>query len=198
MESISDLITLRNVLIAASILLMIWLIRLLVKKEYGKFLNILIIIFVIFLAVAFIQSKDKRGVILSKIKSWFSSEKEPIDYSYQIKHEKKGSMKLTVYIFNEPRPKLSLSMGSRGKGLHITDISEVNAVLEYLELPKVTSGVPELSTVTGTELDANFYRWENYSDGILILERTMCKDKSKLTFHHCIYTLTVAKRGTRN
>ncbi|MFQ5721627.1 MAG: hypothetical protein ACE5GI_03975 [Candidatus Aminicenantales bacterium] len=98
------------------------------------------------------------------------------------------------YVFQEPRPKLILSLDEKGKYLNLKDISPLNKVLKQLGLPPVNSGAPELASITGSRFDINHCRWDNYPKGILIIERTQCKNKKTYQTYHCLATLTIKHR----
>jgi hypothetical protein len=101
----------------------------------------------------------------------------------------------TRYIFPEPGPKLNLALDPKTGAFSIVDIEPVNRVLEYLGLPPVGEGVEELSTITGSTLDINTYRWDDYPNGILYIERGLCRNLDSLETYHCISNVTIRPRG---
>ncbi len=118
-----------------------------------------------------------------------------IDYPYTVDETTFQNATTTHYIYEENRgPTLSLTLDSKGKYFDITDIAPVNLVLEHLGLKRVSRGVPELASITGSQLNVNQYRWDDYHGGVLMIERTLCREKDSLTTRHCIASITVIRR----
>jgi hypothetical protein len=86
-------------------------------------------------------------------------------------------------------------MDPNGRNYNITDIEPVNRVLAYLGLPKVKSGIKELSSITGRLSDVNYYRCDDYEGGVLTIERGLCQNKNSLERYHCIVSITVQTRS---
>jgi len=117
------------------------------------------------------------------------------DYPYTVDESTFQNATTTHYIYEEDRgPTLSLTLDSNGKYFDITDIAPVNLVLEHLGLKKVSRGVPELASITGSHLNVNQYRWDDYHGGVLMIERALCREKDSLTTRHCIASITVIRR----
>ncbi len=117
------------------------------------------------------------------------------DYPYTVDVTTFENATTTQYIFEENRgPTLSLSLDSNGKYFDLIDIAPVNSVLEHLGLKKVYRGVPELASITGSHLNVNQYRWDDYPGGVLTIERALCRDQDSLTTRHCIASITVVRR----
>lgn len=100
----------------------------------------------------------------------------------------------TIYSFSEPGPELALSMDEGGKTLSITDIDPLNRILVYVGLPPVKKGAPELSSITGSSLDVDKYRWDDYELGTLIVERGICRNVTTTSTYPCVETITVLRR----
>jgi len=74
------------------------------------------------------------------------------------------------------------------------NVSSLNKVLKHLNLPKVSSGVPELSSITGSKYDMHCYRWDNYQPGILTVDSTLCRYTPTLKTYNGISVITITKR----
>jgi hypothetical protein len=127
----------------------------------------------------------KRIIFPTKAQDWEFIKEEGI----------RQGLPITRYIFPEPGPRLNLTIDPQGNTFSIVDVGPVNAVLEYLGLPPVEEGAPELSTITGSTLDINTYRWNNYSAGILVIERGLCRNIDTLETFHCITNLIIKSRN---
>lgn len=153
------------------------------------------LIFVLILGGLFLyfqQSKMER-VTWSNLKKELGLAK-PVYYNF-VKEESKDIYRNTVrYYFPEPGPRLSLTVDASGRYLHLDDIEEVNRVLEYIGLKKVNHGVKELASITGSQLDVNLYRWDDYPDGILVIERAICRDKTTFNSYNCIQSISLIRR----
>jgi hypothetical protein len=85
-------------------------------------------------------------------------------------------------------------MTDGGKYMTIKDVRSVNVVLEYLGLPPVAAGVPELASLSGRTIDADKFRWDDYERGVLLLERGICRDMTSAQSFTCIARITVMDR----
>jgi len=87
-------------------------------------------------------------------------------YQYRIATEGSGSKS---YIFTDKeKPKLNLCEND------ICDVSTVNAVLSFLKLPNVSTGVPDRESITGHRWHRGTYYWKDYPLGPLTVERDLC------------------------
>jgi hypothetical protein len=73
----------------------------------------------------------------------------------------------------------------------VTNIAPLNRVLKYIGLPPVKHGIRELASITGSTLDANLYRWDNYELGVLTVERGICRNVTTAESFPCIESITV-------
>lgn len=118
---------------------------------------------------------------------------KPIYYNY-LKEESSDPYKRSIrFIFPEPGPRLNLTIDESGRYLHLEDVNELNRILEYIGLKKVTHGVKELASITGSQLDVNLYRWDDYPDGILVIERAICRDKETFNSYNCLQSITLIR-----
>ena len=117
------------------------------------------------------------------------------DWEYIVDKGRSLSRPQTRYVFPEPGPKLNLVMDPSGSTFTIVDVEPVNLVLEYIGLPPVEEGAQELSTITGSTLDIYKYRWDDYPNGVLFIERGLCRNLDSLETYHCITNITIRPRG---
>ena len=110
------------------------------------------------------------------------------EYRYKITTEKSGA---TSYIFEgNEKPKLNLC------GNNICDVASVNDALKFLELPSISDGVSDLSSITGARTDRGLYYWENYSLGTLTIERSLCSSGSEN--FNCIWKVRIKEEPEIN
>jgi len=197
MEAIIEQITLQRIIIVLLVLSFLWILKLLFKKEYEHLFRALIIIIILGVALIYTQQNGEGKFSLTRLKNLIFPEKTP-HYTYYVEKGTKEGFQCIQYVFKNPMPRLSLSMDSRGKYLHISNVAPINKVLGFLNLPKVSSKVPELASITGSQLDTNHYRWDNYPEGTLLLERTLCHDIRKVETYHCISSISIISRYQYN
>ncbi len=178
---------------ALLVLSFLWALKIFLKKEIRYLFRASMIFIFVLLAFIFFQKSEIGNWNYYQIKNHLFPEKE-IQHKYRVE---KGSLiheNYIRYVFQEPRPKLILSFDKKGKYLNLKDISHLNKILKELGLPPVTSGVSELASITGSRFDINHYRWDNYPEGILIIERTQCKSKKTYQTYHCLASLTIRQK----
>lgn len=115
-------------------------------------------------------------------------------YPFERKQGYVGGRPYTTYVFNDPGPPLSLAMMEGGKYMAIKDLRTVNNVLKLVGLPPVPAGVPELASITGKAIDADKYRWDDYERGVLLIERSLCRDMTTARSFPCIATIRLTER----
>jgi len=187
-----ETVTIKTIVTVVLGLSLIWLVKILAKKERQNVFKALLLSAFCVAALVFIQNRHLQKSTIADIKKQIFPEKIP-EYKYRIEKGFSGRIHYISYIFDEPRPKLPLSIDSEGKFLHISDVSSVNRVLEMLGLPKVSSGVPELASITGSRLHINYYRWEDYPEGALVVRRSLCQDIKRVESYNCISSITLEK-----
>jgi hypothetical protein len=187
-----ETVTIKTIVTLVLGLSLIWLIKILAKKERGNVFKALLLSAFCVAALVFIQNRHLEKSTIVDIKKQIFPEKIP-EYKYRIERGLLGRIHYISYIFDEPRPNLPLSIDSEGKFLHISDVSSINRVLEMLALPKVSSGVPELASITGSRSDINKYRWEAYAGGALVIRRSLCRDIKRVESYNCISSITLEK-----
>jgi len=189
--------TLRYIILALLFICVIWLIRVVIKRETENLLRT-VLLSIIFLAAFFYLQHIKSekltfADIKGQIKETFFPER-PLHYVYYKDEGVTGRNSYVRYTFENPGPKLSVSMDPNQKYFHIKDVYSLNRVLEYLGLPKVNKPVPELASITGSRNDINLYRWDDYSLGILTIERDICQDRDRLASYQCIVAVMITRR----
>lgn len=165
----------------------------LVRRELDNILRSLLFA-LIFLGLFFFFQKTKmEHLTFGELKKELGLAK-PSEYIY-IKEEGRNLQKRVVrYFFPEPGPRLNLTIDESGRYLHLDNIDELNRVLEYIGLKKVTHGAKELASITGSQLDVNVYRYDDYPDGILLIERAICRDKRTFNTYNCLHAITIQFR----
>ncbi|MCX7975101.1 MAG: hypothetical protein N3B16_11495 [Candidatus Aminicenantes bacterium] len=163
------------------------------RRETDNIIRSLIFSLVLGILFYYFETTKMEQLTINNLKRELGLAK-PVYYNY-IKEESKDLYKLTVrYFFPEPGPRLNLTIDPSGRYLHLDDIDEVNQVLEYIGLKKVTHGAKELASITGSQLDVNLYQWDDYPDGILVIERAICRDKETFNSYNCLQSITLTRR----
>lgn len=175
-------------------LCLIWIVYIVLKKEYDSLIRTLIVTLIFGGIFLFLQQTRLDKISFSAVKKELFPAKLK-DLVYEVQEGTIDNLPYTRYVFLEGKGrKLTLTMEAGKQYFHLNDPYEVNAILSFLKLPPVSHGVRELSAITGKKLDSNFYRWDDYKLGTLIVERTLCQDRNGLTTYHCIITLTVRRK----
>jgi hypothetical protein len=184
---------LKNIVLVLLGLSVIWLIRVLVRRESENIGRAALVCVLLGAAFFYLQHVRLQRLtfrdIRAQIKNTFFPEKPP-NYIFQ-KEENENYIR---YYFESPGPKLSLEMDASQKYFHIKDVYSVNRILQYLGLPKVDRPVRELASITGSANDLDTYRWDDYKLGVLTIIRDICQDRDKLESYQCISNIIIAKR----
>jgi hypothetical protein len=192
-----DVGLLKNIILVLMGLCVIWVVRVLVRRETENIVRATL--FLIFLGVAFYYLQHTElerltwGDFKGQVKDTFFPEKMP-SYVYEKNESGSPARTVVVYSFQVPAPRLSLSIDSDRKYFHIRDIRPINRTLEYLGLPKVKTAVRELASITGSQRDINLYRWNDYPLGVLTIERGICQERNRLESYQCILKITIGQR----
>jgi hypothetical protein len=186
-----SLITIFSVLL---FLASFWLLLIFLQKRREYMFRAIVFFLFVLLALLYFQQSDVKKYTLNDLRLVFSPERTA-NYQYDLV-EDQGDV-VARYTFYDPKPRISLYMDPSGKYFHIANPASVNHILDYLNLPRVRSGVKELAFVTGSPRDIELYRWEDYPRGILILERTLCRNKKTLDTFNCVDKITIKKRYSK-
>jgi hypothetical protein len=171
-----------------------WLLKILIKGEKENFVRGAILFLFFLLGLLYLNQSEAKKITLADVKSYIFPEKD-LEYHYTTEKGRFENLgDYTKYIFSDPKPKLNLKMDNSHQYFHIENPSSLNKVLIELGLPELKSGAKELASITGSQNDIHLYRWDDYSPGILIVERTTCIDKSALNRYHCLSVITLIER----
>lgn len=194
--------TLRTAVLVLFGLSILWLVKVVVKREFETLTRVLIVMALVGGAYLYLHNTKHPYLSWAILKQDILPGK-PRAYTYLKEESRPGAPRLIRYIFPRPgpegsepgpSPKLKLTLDPNGRNYHITDVAPVNEVLTDLGLPAVRSGVRELASISGRLTDVNYYRWDDYELGILTLERGLCNDKNSLERYHCLVSLTIQNR----
>ncbi len=192
MQDLLEQITLVNILSVLLLIASIWLLVIIVQKKTGYMFRGMIFFLFVLLALIYFQQSDAQKFTISDIKyALFPKKSLTLNY-----HTEEDSQRGTVarYVFDEPIPRIPVSMDADGKYFHITNIKVINEILSRMGLPQVKKGAQELVSITGSTSHKNLYRWDDYPKGILILERNICKNKQTLETFNCLATITIRQK----
>jgi hypothetical protein len=188
---------LKNIILVLLLLCVIWIIRVMVKREYENLLRAALILLLLGAVFYYLQRTESETLtwtgIRTQFKATFFPEKAP-NYIYNKEEDVSGRNSYIRYYFESPGPKLSLSYDAKTQYFHIKDVYSVNRILEYLGLPKVKTAVQELASLTGSRNDLTLYRWEDYPLGRLTIERGICQDRDRLESYQCIVSIIIWRR----
>jgi hypothetical protein len=188
---------LKNIVLVLLVLCVIWIIRVVVKREFENLLRAALIFLLLGAVFYYLQTIDSKTLtfadIRAQIKDTFFPEKKP-DYIYHKEEDVSGRNSYIRYYFESPGPKLSVTLDAKAQYFHIKDVYSVNRILEYLGLPKVKAAVKELASLTGSRDDLTLYRWEDYPLGPLTIERGICQDRDRLESYECIVSIMIWRR----
>lgn len=193
MENILRSITLNMILSTLLVLVSVWLIVLIVRKERAFITRAIILLLLILSIHLYLNFSSPSTITLTDVRDSFFPEK-PLQLDYMVETRYNQGTAITRYIFREPLPHISLSMDTSAKYFHIKDIRPINRILRQMNLPEVKQGTPELVSLTGSKIHISHYRWEKYPLGILTMLKTLCQDKDSLETSHCLITIQIRSR----
>lgn len=192
MQDFLGQITLVNILSVFLLIASIWLLVIIMQKKSGYMFRAMIFFLFVLLALIYFQQSDAKKHTISDVKyALFPKKSLALNY-----HTEQDSQQGTVvrYVFDEPIPKIPVSMDKDGKYFHITNITVLNEILSRMGLPRVKKGAQELVSITGSNSHKNLYRWEDYPRGVLVIERTICENKQILDTDNCLASITIRKK----
>jgi hypothetical protein len=185
--------TARTVILIFLGLSVFWVIICVVKNDTATIVRALIVMVLLGVVFFYLNQTKLQTLTTKGIKNDLFPPK-PIHAVFEKRTAYIANTERTIYTFAEPGPELVLSMEKGGKDLTISDIEPLNRLLEYVGLPLVKTGAVELSTITGSELDNDKYRWEDYELGTLIIEREICRNVTTTSTYPCVSTITIIRR----
>ncbi len=192
MQDLLAQITLVNILSVLLLIASIWLLVIIIQKKSGYMFRAMVFFLFVLLALIYFQQSDAKKYTIYDVK-YALFPKKGLTLNY---HTEEDSQQGTVvrYVFDEPIPKIPVSMDKDGKFFHITNITVLNEILSRMGLPQVKKGAQELVSITGSNSHKNLYRWEDYPRGVLVLERTICENKQILDTDNCLASITIRKK----
>jgi hypothetical protein len=185
--------TAKTVVLVLFGLSILWIVVIVVRNDMQTIIRALIVTALLGLGLYYLNQTKLETLSFTAIKQELFPVKSRA-YTYNRRDSYDAGRTVTAYIFEDPGPPLSVAMIEGGKHMAIKDIRPVNVVLEYLGLPPVAAGVPELASITGRSLDTDKYRWDDYERGVLLLERGICRDMTSAQSFTCIARITVTAR----
>jgi hypothetical protein len=188
--------TAKTVLLILFGLSILWIVVIIVKNDMQTIVRALVVAAVVGLALYIVNMPkiarhDKVSFAILR-DELFPVKKQA--YPFTVQDERFQGKVVKTFVFQDPGPPLSLVMVNGGKFMAIKDVRPVNNVLEFLGLPPISAGVEELASITGKTLDADKYRWDDYERGVLLLERSICRDMTSASSFPCISRITVTPR----
>jgi len=171
----------------------LWIIIIIVRNDMQTMVRALIVAALLGLGLYCLNQTKLETLSFTAIKQELFPVKGRA-YAYDRRDGYDAGRPTSTFIFEDPGPPLSLTMMNGGKYMSIKDIRPVNVVLQYLGLPPITEGVPELASLTGQTLDTDKYRWDDYERGVLLIERGICRDMTGARSFTCIARITVTGR----
>ena len=189
--------TLRNIVLVLLGISIIWLVRVVVKRETENLARSILACVLLGGALFYLQNVKLETLHFSDIREQFRNTFFPEKTPNYIFHKDEGSDgrgSYVRYFFESPGPRLSLELDPSGKYFNIKDIYSINRILDYLGLPRVKRPVRELAATTGSANDINIYRWNDYELGVLTVERAICQDREMLESYQCISNIMIIRR----
>ena len=185
--------TARTIFLILFALSLVWILVIIIRNDMQTIIRALVVAALLGLGLYYLHHTKLETLSYRAIKE----ELFPVEsraYQFDRREGSVGGKPFTMFVFQDPGPPLSLVMMSGGKYMAIKDTRSLNVVLEYLGLPPVEKGASELASITGSTLDADKYRWDDYAGGILLLERGICRDMTSASTFTCIARITVTAR----
>ena len=185
--------TVRLVLMALLGGCLIWAAAIIIRKDYDSLVRVILVAVVIGVAFFYVNQTDLEKLSFRAVKEdIFPVRME--HYRFEKKDTTTQGVTRTVFLFEEPGPKMNVVMEKGGKTMVIRNVDSLNRVLAYIGLPPVKHGVSELISITGKPSDANAYRWDDYDQGVLIVDSEIFHDSSSMQSYPQIVSITVTRK----
>lgn len=185
--------TVRTAILVLLGLSVLWVVLCVVRNDTATIVRALIVTVLLGVVFFYLNQTKLQTLSYKSIKNDLFPPK-PLSVAFQKRDTVVNGVSQTIYVFADPGPELVLSMSDGGKSLSVTDVEPLNRVLEYVGLPPVDHGAPELSKVTRSNLDTDKFRWEDYPLGTLTIERGICRDITTTSTFNCIQAIVVIRR----
>lgn len=185
--------TARSIVMVLLGLSILWIIYLIIKNDPASLVRAIIIALILGLSFYYLNQTKLEKISFSAVKEDLFPPKI-MAYAYEKREFTAGGVKQIIYVFPEPGPKLYLEFDKGGKSMVINNTRQLNRVLDWLGLPPVSTGARELATITGKITDANFFRWDDYELGTMVIERGLCRNINTTESYPCISSITITIR----
>ncbi len=185
--------TAKTVVLVLFALAILWIVIIIVKNDTETIVRAILVAAVLGLALYYINQTKLEQLTFAAIKQDLFPVKTRA-YNFTRKEERYAGHPATTFVFEDPGPPLPVVMAEGGKYMAIRDVAPINVLLAYVGLPPVADGVPELAVTTGSSLDADKFRWDDYERGVLIIIRGLCRDMAAAKSFPCVSQITVIAR----
>lgn len=192
MASFFESLTLTHIIGLLLILVSLWLIKIIVKKESRNVFRGMLLFLFLLATFLYLDLKVPEKWTFSDLKEALFPIKQT-EIKYRVNQWSTFENTITRYTFQEPYPRLGVKLAENGKYFHITNPAALNRVLKFLNIPQVDKGVPELTSLTGSQDDVAHYRWDNYPLGVMVVEKTLSRDKASLETYQAILRITITR-----
>ena len=185
--------TAKTIVLILFALAILWIVIIIIKNDMETIVRAILVGAVLGLCLYYLNTTKLETLSFAAIKR----DLFPVQtraYVYKVQEAKYAGRRATEYFFEDPGPPLSLAMAEGGKYLEIRDVEPINALLEYIGLPPVDEGVPELAAITGSSIDAERFRWDDYEKGVLVITRGICRDMASAKTFPCVSQITIISR----
>jgi len=204
MVATSTAITLVTILLAVSV---IWLVYILIRGYTESLFRTIVIIVILGVILGYLQNTKLETLSFKAIKNDLFPPKIP-DYYYTVSEIDTQHSHRIIYTFLSsdllmkiergeevpPPPELKLVMDPNGRTFTIEDPESLNLILDKLNLPRVKHGAQELFLSTGNQTDIGIYRWDDYPLGTLIVERDIYQNKKTMQSYQAISRIIIDSR----
>jgi hypothetical protein len=186
-------ITLVNILSVLLLIASLWLLIIIIRKRTGYVFRGMVFFLFVLLSLLYFQRSEANKYTISDIR-YALFPKKSLTLKYHTEEDSPAGT-IARYVFDDPKPRIPVSMDKNGKYFHITNVRAINEILSRMKLPQVEKGVPELVSITGSRSHINLYRWDDYPRGILIIRRTICRNRDTLDTFNCLASITIRRRS---
>jgi len=192
MEAILEYLTLTKIIGVLLFLASFWLLRIILKNDRRNLFRGVILFLFFLMVLLYVHQSDAHKLTVADVRDMVFPER-PLELNYYVRQGKGSASNITTYYFEGPQPRLKLTLDVNGKHLHITNPDSLNKVLNALRLPEVKTGARELVSITGSQLHASLYRWDDYPRGTLIVEKTIYQNRETLESYPCISSIQIRR-----
>ncbi len=185
--------TAKTVVLVLLALAILWIVIIVVKNDTETIVRALLVAAVLGLALYYLGQTKLEQLSFTAIRNDLFPVKTRA-YTFERTESSPGGRPTTSFVFQDPGPPLSLVMAEGGKYMAIRDIRGLNSLLAYVGLPPVSEGAPELAAITGANLDADKFRWNDYEKGVLTVIRGICRDMASAQSFPCVARIILQSR----